>query len=188
MSEQLRKVAPEEGDDTILEGAYEHEVDATINGLRAYRDVGEFLENRGLVPQTFPESRSYHMSHSTEKCELNCQADIDVEIEHFRFMARPGVKIPAEFIPAVTEFITRANNSLSMGNFALDLDGGYVDFRSGISFKGEFLTENLIRNIFTEVVVTLDVYLPSLLRVAFGGLNPREAIEAIKADGEGEEE
>jgi hypothetical protein len=64
--------------------------------------------------------------------------------------------------------------------FELDFADGEVRYKSSLDFEGELLTPNWLRHAIYPAVQTLDRYVPGLLKVAFGGRTPFEAIEEIE--------
>lgn len=151
-----------------------------MNGLRAYETAGRFLSDDGWFPQPVEETHSYRMSYSGEHGELRCYASVRVDLEQFVFYAVAGVKVPEDVRGAVAEFIARANYGLRIGNFELDFRDGEVRYKSSLDFEGEELTDALIRNAIYPAVRIMDEYLPGLLKVAFGGKSPAEAIAEIE--------
>jgi hypothetical protein len=153
---------------------------ARPNALAAYETLGRFLENDKWFPQAVAEQHAYRTYYKGKHGELRVFAQVRVDLEQFIFYAISTVKIPEVARPAVAEFITRANYGLRVGNFELDYSDGEVRYKSSLDFEGETLTLNLIRNAIYPAVQTMDSYLPGLLKVAFGGLTPFEAIEEIE--------
>ncbi|HWQ11767.1 MAG TPA: YbjN domain-containing protein [Roseiflexaceae bacterium] len=150
------------------------------NGLRAYATLGRFLSDDGWFPQPLEDVHSYRMSYNGSSGDLRCYATVRVELEQFIFYAVAGVRVPEERRVAAAEFLTRANYGLRIGNFELDFADGEVRYKSSLDFEGEQLSGNLIRNAIYPAVQVMDQYLPGLLRVAFGGASPAEAIAEIE--------
>ncbi len=150
------------------------------NALAAYETLGQFLAGDGWHPQPIDGQHAYRTYYKGKHGELRCYAQIRVDLEQFLFYAVSTVKVPEEARPAVAEFITRANYGLRIGNFELDYSDGEVRYKSSLDFEGEPLAPNLIRNAIYPAVQTLDSYLPGLMKVAFGGRTPFEAIDEIE--------
>ncbi len=150
------------------------------NALAAYEQLGRFLEEDGWHPQPIDGQHAYRTYYKGKHGELRCYAQIRVDLEQFIFYAVSTIKVPEETRPAIAEFLTRANYGLRIGNFELDFSDGEVRYKSSLDFEGETLAPNLIRNALYPAVQTLDSYLPGLMKVAFGGQTPFEAIEEIE--------
>lgn len=154
---------------------------ARPNALTAFETLGRFLEADQWFPQVVDEQYAYRTYYKGKNGELRIFAQVRVDLEQFIFYAISTVKVPEEARPAIAEFITRANFGLRVGNFEMDYSDGEVRYKSSLDFEGEPLTDNLIRNAVYPAVQTMDSYLPGLMKVAFGGLTPFEAIEEIES-------
>ena len=150
------------------------------NGLRAHALLGEFLGEDGWYPQAIEGKHTYRTFYKGKHGDLRCYAQVRVDLQQFIFYAVAPIKAPEESRTAVAEFLTRANYGMRIGNFELDYSDGEVRYKSSLDFEDEELTPNLIRNSIYPAVQTLDSYLPGLMRVAFGGQTPFEAIEEIE--------
>ena len=65
---------------------------------------------------------------------------IRVDLEEFLFYAVAPIKTPDEVRPAVSEYVTRANYGLRIGNFELDYGDGEVRYKSSLNFEGQDLS------------------------------------------------
>ncbi len=150
------------------------------NALTAFDTLGQFLNADSWHPQKIDNQYAYRTYYKGKHGELRCYAQIRADLEQFVFYAVGTIKVPEESRPAVAEFITRANYGLRIGNFEMDYSDGEVRYKSSVDFEGEPLTPNLIKNLVYPAVQTLDSYLPGLMKVAFGGQTPYEAIQEIE--------
>lgn len=156
------------------------EVHEHANGMEAYRTLGQYLSEDGWFPTALEDTNTYRMYYSGDHGELRCYAIVRVDLEQLLIYAVAGVKIEEPQRLAVAEFLTRANYGLRIGNFEMDFTDGEVRYKSSIDFEGEPLTFNLIRNTIYPAVRIMDQYLPGVLKVAFGGRTPAEAIAEIE--------
>lgn len=150
------------------------------NGLRAFETVGTFLEEDGWNPQRIDDQHVYRSYYYGKNGEIRCYAQVRVDLQQFIFYAVATFKVAEEMRSAVAEYITRANYGLRIGNFEMDYSDGEVRYKSGIDFENETLTRNLAKFTIYPAVQTMDHYMPGLLKVAFGGKAPVEAIEEIE--------
>jgi hypothetical protein len=150
------------------------------NGLQAFDMLSNYLDDDEWYPRRIDGKHAYSMSYSGKHGDLRCYAIIRVDLEEFLFYAVAPVKVPEEVRTAISEFLTRANYGLRIGNFELDYSDGEVRYKSSLDFEGQNLTPELIRNAIYPAVHTMDRYLPGLLRVSFGGATPHEAIEEVE--------
>lgn len=152
------------------------------NGLEAFDLLSNYLDEDEWYPRRIEGKYAYSMSYSGKNGDLRCYAIIRVDLEEFLFYAVAPVKVPEEVRTAVSEYLTRANYGLRIGNFELDYSDGEVRYKSSLDFEGQTLTSDLIRNAIYPAVHTMDRYLPGLLRVSFGGATPHEAIEEVEGN------
>ena len=147
-----------------------------VNGWRAFATLSQFLKDDGWYPQQLDEKTIHRVYFAGENGELRCYAQIRVDLEQFLFYVIAPVKAPEEVRALVTEYITRANYGLRIGNFEMDYTDGEVRYKSSFDFEGETLTPTLIKNTMYPAVHTMDFYLPGLLGVMYGNKTPVEAI------------
>jgi len=76
--------------------------------------------------------------------------------------------VPDDRLPAVVEFITRINFSQTYGGFDVDIDESFVQFRTGLDFTNETLTDTLVRNTILGAINGMRGYLNSLVSVIEG--------------------
>lgn len=106
----------------------------------------------------------------------------------FAFYSIAPVSATAERAAAVVEFVTRANEGMITGNFEFDYDSGDVRYKTAIDLSGlsdeqlshDGLLLHLVRQLAYTNVGTLDRYLPGLLQVMTGAVEPAEAIKAVE--------
>jgi len=85
----------------------------------------------------------------------------------------------------VAEFMTRANWSLSFGNFEMSWSGGEVVFRTSIPVTDSAVSETAVEHLIEAPYYAMDRFMPGLLAVALGNVDPEKAIEdAWKAPSE----
>ncbi|MDJ0775103.1 MAG: YbjN domain-containing protein, partial [Mastigocoleus sp. MO_167.B18] len=80
----------------------------------------------------------------------------------------------------VTEFITRANYGMIIGNFEFDFTSGEIRYKTSIDVEGENLSFALIKQVVCANVTVMDEYLPSLIAVIEGKAGVREALTQIE--------
>lgn len=90
--------------------------------------------------------------------------------------------IPAENRTAVNEFLCRANYGLTLGNFELDLDRGFVNYKTTLIWEEENIPshETLARLVYVNVDM-LDRYFKGINSIVYGNSDPKEAVEKIEA-------
>jgi hypothetical protein len=91
-----------------------------------------------------------------------------------------GVRVPAGRRREVAEWTVRANYRLRHGRFEFDFDAGDATFVTGIFVGGATLDEELLEPLFRIGLDVFDRYMPSLMKVAFGGTEAADAIDEVE--------
>lgn len=94
------------------------------------------------------------------------------------YVRMPELAIHDEHLPAVMEFITRANYGLPLGNFELDMNDGELNFKNSIDVSGGTLSPAMAQMLITFAIEAVNRYLPGLKGV-LEGEHPKAALEAI---------
>lgn len=101
------------------------------------------------------------------------------------FLSVLGHHIPDEIRPRLMEFVTRANYGLNVGNFEFDLDSGELRFKTLVDVKGiEYLIEpQFIKRMVYVNVLTMDHYIPGIMRAIYGSEPVRDILQEIEING-----
>lgn len=184
-SGQLDKAAsgmPPDRETPALADGLEHEEVALEhgNGWNAYETLEQFLIEDGWYPSAIEGTTSFRSGFRGESGKFRVICQINVELEQLYLYVIADVNVPEQARALAAEFITRANYGMRIGNFEMDYTDGEVRYKSSIDFEGEVLTRRLIQNAIAPAVSTIDRYFPSLMRVAFGGSTPAEAVAEVE--------
>lgn len=112
--------------------------------------------------------------------EWTCYARARDEQEQFIFYSICPVKAPEQDRQRMAEFLTRANYGLLIGNFEMDFSDGEIRYKSSIDVEDDRLSPALVKNIVYANVLTMDRYLPGIMKVLYADVTPAEAIELIE--------
>lgn len=148
--------------------------------LEAFKTLGRFLIEDEWYPQEMPERNAYTMRFQGRSGSLRVFASVRPDARQLLVYAVAPNSIPEELRGAAAEFLTRANYGIYIGNFEMDWSDGEVRYKSSIAFEGCALTYSLVRNAIYPAVHMMDKYLPGLLKVAYGGKIPADAIKEIE--------
>ena len=141
--------------------------------------VVAYLDDEGLEYEVESDER-VELTFTTNNGLLATWFSIDEEDEIVLYVTRCPVFVPEERRAAAMEFLTRANFGLRMGHFEFDLEDGEVRYKTSIDVEGDRLTPALVKRLVRPNLVTMDRYLPGLLRVVYGTTTPAEEIAAIE--------
>lgn len=109
-----------------------------------------------------------------------CYAQVREEQEQFIFYSVLDVYVPENRRPAMAEFLTRANYGLIIGNFEMDWNDGEIRYKTSIDVEGDQLSVPLVHRLVYVNVLMMDRYLPGIMQVAFGNVDPAAAIANVE--------
>jgi len=115
-----------------------------------------------------------------ENGKWNCSAKVREEQEQFVFYSICPANAPENKRLAVAEFLTRANSGMIIGNFELDFADGEIRFKTSIDVDGDTLTSALIKRLVYANVTMMDEYLPGIMSVIYGDVEPKDVITKIE--------
>ena len=121
------------------------------------------------------------MGFSGDNGQWTCYAQAREEQEQFIFYSSCPIKAQEDKRATMSEFLTRANFGLVIGNFEMDYSDGEIRYKTSLSVAdGELLTQGLIKHAVYANVLTMDRYLPGIMAVMYGDVTPEQAIAKIE--------
>jgi hypothetical protein len=120
------------------------------------------------------------MGFSGKHGKWTCYAQAREELEQFVFYSVCPMNAPENRRAIVSEFITRANYGMIIGNFEMDWADGEIRYKTSIDVEGAQLTQGLIKQMVYANVMVMDRYLPGLMTVMYGGNSPADEIAKIE--------
>jgi len=121
------------------------------------------------------------MAFQGENGKWTCGAKARVEEEQFLFYSICPVNAPDSKRMAIAEFLTRANSGTIIGNFELDFTNGEIRYKTSIDVQGDSLSFELIKQLVYANVTMMDEYLPGIMSVIYGEVEPKDAIAQIES-------
>lgn len=156
-----------------------------VNKEEIYRDrifstvVNFFTEDNWSFSQIEDEP-ILRMKFKGKNGKWQCYAQVREAHEHFVFYSLGEVNVPENKRFAIAEFLTRANYGLIIGNFELDFSDGQIRYKTSIDIEDTELNSALIKQLVYANVLTMDKYLPGIMKVIYGEVSPQEAIAQIE--------
>lgn len=124
------------------------------------------------------------MRHQGKNGSWRCVAQARENDTHRQFIFYSVLEsfTPPDKLPAMAEFLTRANYGMVIGNFELDFNDGEVRYKSSIDVTAntEHLTETQFRNLVFTNVLMMDKYFPGLMSVMYLNRSPADLIAEIE--------
>lgn len=122
-------------------------------------NLKQFLHKDGWSPvQDLPGEPSFSMTYRGEHGRYNCLAHVYVERGFFAFFVHPNIDMSGEDILNIAKFATIVNNYLIFGLFAVDLDGGAVQFKSSIPIRERTISTQILQEAIYNAVQTMDMF------------------------------
>ena len=103
----------------------------------------------------------------------------DEDAEVFTFYSILPLKVIKTKFRQITEFITRVNNKLTLGNFEFDFDTGTISYKTALSFRKENLDKIWIKDIVYPNFSVTDKYLPGFEAIINNHQSAKKAIALI---------
>jgi hypothetical protein len=111
--------------------------------------------------------------------QWNCFALANEDQQRFLFYSICPLEIPSMNRLAISEFLTRANYGMEIGNFEFDVDSGEIRFKTSLDVTEDRITPALIKQLVYTNVLTIDQYLLGIQAV-LDGTPPTDAIRLIE--------
>jgi len=124
-----------------------------------------------------PIVRSRYSGHNAD---YDCWFQERRAEEQLLFYCRAPLEAPEKRRRAVAELFARINYGMVICCFELDLSDGEMRARAAIDYEFIELNHGFLRNLSYAVVVTMDRYLPAILRVIHAEMDPEEALADIE--------
>ncbi len=112
--------------------------------------------------------------------QFTCYAQAREEQQQFVFYAIFPVRAPLKKLPAVAEFINRANYGMIIGNFEMDYSDGEIRYKTSADLEDVTISEPLLRNLVYANVLTMDRYFSGLMRVLYADVTAEDAINEVE--------
>jgi hypothetical protein len=120
------------------------------------------------------------MGFKGDNGQWTCFAQAREEQRQCVFYSVCPTNVPEHKRMAMAEFLTRANYGLIIGNFEMDFDDGEVRYKTSLDVEGDHLSPALVKSLVYANVVTMDRYLPGIMRVTYSDLPPAAIIAEIE--------
>lgn len=131
-----------------------------------------YEEMKGVFFSVRGEAAIYDLAlfitHKDEVFEVYLNMPVHAESEKLR--------------PLVAEFVLRANGSVAVGGFDLNMDDGRLTYHVAHAFGERGLDDEAVGRLVATALQMADRYFPALTLVMFGGHTPADAIFLAELD------
>jgi hypothetical protein len=147
---------------------------------RIYTVVEAFLQADGWPCKQLEGQEVAMTSFKGKKGEFNCFVQAREAQEHLIVYSVLPVLVPEERRDEIAAFLTRANYGMPVGNFEMDYGDGEVRYKTSADLEDVDEFQILLRNLMYANVLSMDKYIPGLMRVIYAGTGAAEAIAEIE--------
>ena len=128
----------------------------------------------------------FQVADSDEVLRLAIETDEGRWMTYVRVMSRgpcvlygkPEFDVPAEHRQTVSDFITRVNFGILVGNFELDFEDGECRFKTAFDSDHGRVPASIFVNALESNLANMQKYLPSIENIANGSMTLDEALIA----------
>ena len=142
--------------------------------------VKQFLDEDDWPYSLMDERPVYKTGFEGKNGQFTCYAQERAEQQQFVFYSIFPVRVPDNKLAELSEFITRANYGMIIGNFELDYADGEIRYKTSVDVEDVDLVEPLVRHMMYANVLTMDKYFPGLMRVLYAGISPADAVGEVE--------
>ena len=147
---------------------------------RIIEGIEQFLKQDNWPYSIVTGKPVYKTGFEGKNGQYTCFAQEREEQQQFVFYTVFPVHVPENKLQAVSEFITRANYGMIIGNFELDFADGEIRYKTSVDVEDIEFSEALIRHLIYANVLTMDKYFSGLMRVLYAGIPAADAIEEVE--------
>lgn len=156
---------------------------ARKNGLKALKNVKKVLKTVGWDPEETDEEGVLRVDFSEDNIPIaDALADVRIDYERFLYYLNFREKAPVRYRPETMEFVTRVNYDLVIGNFELNLENGFVRFKSSVDFTGFELEPPMIRDAIKSAMDAVEDYADAIVAVMKGKKKAKKALEDAESE------
>ncbi len=149
-----------------------------------FEKVKEFFDQDGWPYEQIEDQAILRLEHEGENGKWRCFAHVIEERERFVFLSSLANFVPRLMLLEASEYLTRANFGMEVGNFEMDFSDGTVRYRTSVDVEGGELTPVMIKNMVYVNIAVMDQYLPGLRKVVKDGMEPEKAIAEVEEEEE----
>lgn len=165
----------------LLDGALEGLEDDDESNGPLFNAVKDFFEEENWPFAEITKVTALRLSFRGNNGQWSCYAKVNEAEQTFLFYSICPVPSLETRLGAVSEFITRANYGMVLGNFELDYSDGEIRYKTSIDVEGSTLDSALIKQLVYTNVLTMDQYLPGIIAVLEQGMEPEVAIAIVES-------
>ncbi|MBD2681278.1 MULTISPECIES: YbjN domain-containing protein [Nostoc] len=147
---------------------------------KIFEAMSNFFKGDGWPIHQIDTELAYSMTFQGENGKWTCIAQAVEEKEVFIFYSICPINTPENKYSQMAELITRANYGLLIGNFEMSFADGDTRLKTSIDIEGTSTLEIVIQQLVYMNVLTMDNYLPAMMKVIYTDVLPAQAIAQVE--------
>ncbi|HBL14746.1 MAG TPA: hypothetical protein DD379_25825 [Cyanobacteria bacterium UBA11162] len=160
----------------LVDTAYESIPEETRSNPEIFEEMVNFFTEDDWSYTKIQGESVLRLAFEGENGKWNCYAKAREKQQQFVFYSICPINVPKNKRKTVSEFLTRANSGMIIGNFELDFNSGEVCYKTSIDVSGDYISSALIKQLVYTNVMMMDKYLPGLKSVISEKISPEDAI------------
>jgi hypothetical protein len=149
----------------------------------AYHALVECLQEKGWVHTPSPLERRVHFTRTGRHGIYRYSGSITHEGAYLQFHTAFTVLVSEEKLrPSVAELIVRANYSIQVGRFEIDMDDGEIGFRITHVIGESLIPREVLECYLNALTETVDRYFPAFMQHIHAGYTPEDAVFLSEID------
>ncbi|MBD2014511.1 YbjN domain-containing protein [Microcoleus sp. FACHB-53] len=169
---------------SILQEALEAGLKSPATDRQFFEEIVNFFEEDDWPFVQIEGEPLLQMVFQGDNGKWTCYAKARDDQEQFVFYSVCPINAPDSKRQALAEFLTRANSGMIIGNFEMDFEDGEIRYKTSIDVEGDSLSSALIKRLVYSNVMMMDAYLPGIMSVLYGDVEPKDAIAQIESQPE----
>jgi len=144
----------------------------------------QFFESDNWHYKDVPELGILTLNFKGDSGQWSCYVQARDENGLFAIYSISPLHAPEDKRLALSEYITRVNYNMAIGNFEMDMDDGEIRYKTSIDVTGDELTPALVRRLVYANLLNMDKYYPGVVAIAESDISPTEAIAKVERQGQ----
>ncbi|MCB9032954.1 MAG: hypothetical protein H6553_03875 [Chitinophagales bacterium] len=115
-----------------------------------------------------------------DKIKLDCLFDVQQENNIVLFYSVFPIMVDYNLRNTISEYITRANFGLKIGNLEMDFKDGEIRYKTYANTDFNCFNEAIVRHILHANIQTFDRYIQGIVKILFANYTAEEAIHLVE--------
>ena len=149
----------------------------------AYHALVECLQDKGWVHTPSHLERRVQFTRTGRHGVYRYSGSITHDGAYLQFYSAFTAHVSAEKLrPSVAELIVRANFSIQVGRFEIDMDDGQIGFRITHVIGESLIPREVLESYLDALLNTVDRYFPAFMQHLHAGHTPEDAVFLSEID------